>query len=136
MANIIRRSFSLNKPVDLLRILVAVFMGIHSIARMSLGIVDDFGTFLDATGYPLPLFLAWLITILEITGAILLIANTWVRYVSIYFIFQLVMGVLLVHLEEGWFVVGAGRNGMEYSVLLIICFVAIIWNDILVRKSS
>ena len=29
------------------------------------------------------------------------------------------MGILLVHAPEGWFVVGAGRNGMEYSVLLI-----------------
>ena len=29
------------------------------------------------------------------------------------------MGIVLVHAPEGWFVVGAGRNGMEYSVLLI-----------------
>ena len=29
------------------------------------------------------------------------------------------MGVVLIHAAEGWFVVGAGRNGMEYSLLLI-----------------
>jgi hypothetical protein len=28
-------------------------------------------------------------------------------------------GIALVHAPEGWFVVGLGRNGMEYSVLLI-----------------
>jgi hypothetical protein len=26
---------------------------------------------------------------------------------------------------KGWFVVGGGRNGMEYSVLLILCLVVI-----------
>jgi hypothetical protein len=29
-----------------------------------------------------------------------------------------------VHFQEGWFVVGGGRNGMEYSVLLMLCFTA------------
>ncbi len=29
------------------------------------------------------------------------------------------MGIVLVHAPAGWFVVGHGRNGMEYSVLLI-----------------
>ena len=27
----------------------------------------------------------------------------------------------MVHMPAGWFVVGLGRNGMEYSVLLIAC---------------
>ncbi|HEU4725815.1 MAG TPA: hypothetical protein VFU59_11025, partial [Candidatus Eisenbacteria bacterium] len=31
-----------------------------------------------------------------------------------------VAGIILVHAKEGWFVVGAGRNGMEYSVLLVV----------------
>ena len=32
------------------------------------------------------------------------------------------MGIILVHLREGWFVVGGGRNGVEYSVLLVSIF--------------
>ena len=36
-----------------------------------------------------------------------------------------IAGVVLVHAREGWFVVGAGRNGVEYSVLLIACLPAI-----------
>lgn len=35
-------------------------------------------------------------------------------------------GILLVHAREGWFVVGGGRNGMEYSVLLISSLIALI----------
>jgi len=35
-------------------------------------------------------------------------------------------GIALVHAPAGWFVVGLGRNGMEYSILLIICLAAVI----------
>lgn len=31
------------------------------------------------------------------------------------------VGIWLVHLPTGWFVLGLGRNGAEYSVLLITC---------------
>ena len=34
---------------------------------------------------------------------------------------------LVFHFPEGWFVVGAGRNGMEYSVLLIAVLAALAW---------
>ena len=42
-----------------------------------------------------------------------------------YFIVGLAVGIALVHAPSGWFVVGLGRNGMEYSVLLIVCLVAV-----------
>ena len=29
-------------------------------------------------------------------------------------------------MHAGWFVVGLGRNGMEYSVLIIACLVAVL----------
>ncbi|HKJ16853.1 MAG TPA: hypothetical protein VJ984_05875 [Xanthomonadales bacterium] len=37
------------------------------------------------------------------------------------------VGIVLVHAPEGWFVVGLGRNGMEYSVLLIVCLLSNAW---------
>ena len=37
------------------------------------------------------------------------------------------MGLILMPLPAGWFVVGLGRNGMEYSVLLIVCLGALAW---------
>ena len=36
-------------------------------------------------------------------------------------------GIVLVHAPAGWFVVGLGRNGMEYSVLLIACLLLVGW---------
>ncbi len=51
----------------------------------------------------------------------------WIRPLALYFAAQLAMGIVLVHAREGWFVVGAGRNGMEYSVLLIVVLLAVAW---------
>jgi putative oxidoreductase len=37
----------------------------------------------------------------------------------------LALGLFMVHLPEGWFVVGLGRNGVEYSVFLIVSLLAV-----------
>jgi putative oxidoreductase len=44
----------------------------------------------------------------------------------VWFILQLAAGVYLIHGRAGRFVVGAGRNGAEFSALLILCFVVIV----------
>jgi len=117
-------------PVGLLRIIVSLLLLIHGIARIYLGIVDDFGMFLSGAGFPLGIAIAWLITSAEIVGSLLLSLNIYVKYLTPYFGFQLLMGIFLVHLQEGWFVVGAGRNGVEYSVLLIVCLSVIFWDKL------
>ena len=108
-----------------LRVAVALLLGVHGVARVGLGIVDDFGGFLDGVGFPLSVALAWVITAVEIGGSALLVAGRWVRPVAVALAAELAVGVALVHAPEGWFVVGAGRNGMEYSVLLIAVLLAV-----------
>ena len=44
---------------------------------------------------------------------------------TIWFALIHAMGLILMHLPAGWFVVGLGRNGMEYSVLLIIALLCV-----------
>ncbi len=39
------------------------------------------------------------------------------------------MGLMLMRLPAGWFVVGLARNGMEYSVLLIIALLCVGFHD-------
>lgn len=108
-----------------IRVVVALLLITHGIARLALGIVDDFGVFLSSVGFPLGPLLAWTITVVEIVGGALLAAGRWVRPLALYFAAQLSLGIVLVHAREGWFVVGAGRNGMEYSVLLIAVLIAL-----------
>ena len=109
----------------LLRIVVAGLMLVHGAARIYLGIVDDFGEFLTLKEFPLGFYIAWAITIFEIIGSIILASGYYVSILALIFAVYLLAGILLVHLKDGWFVVGAGRNGVEYSVLLITVFLTI-----------
>ena len=104
-------------------------MLIHGIARIYFGIVDDFGEFLTLNNFPLGFYLAWAITSFEIVGSVLLAIGRYVAPLAIIFAVHLLCGILLVHLKEGWFVVGAGRNGVEYSVLLIVLFLIIAFSN-------
>ncbi len=105
--------------ITFLRWLVAGLLLIHGITRIALGLVDDFGGFLSGVGFPFGTALAWLITGTEVLGSLLLALGRWIRPLALFFAAEMVAGILLVHAQEGWFVVGAGRNGMVYSVLLI-----------------
>jgi putative oxidoreductase len=116
---------SRNFALIFLRITVALLMLIHGIARIYFGIVDDFGEFLTLNNFPLGFYLAWAITSFEIVGSVLLAIGRYVAPLAIIFAVHLLCGILLVHLKEGWFVVGAGKNGAEYSVLLIAVFITL-----------
>lgn len=109
--------------LTIVRIAAAGNMIIHGITRLSLGTVSNFDGWLTSLGFP-P-YTAWALTFFEILGGVAMIIGVrWTKYICIIFSLQLLMGIVLVHFPEGWFVVGAGRNGMEYSVLLIVCFVS------------
>lgn len=111
--------------IVIIRIFLAATMLVHGVARINAGGVAPFGEFLTISGFPLGFYIAWAITIFEIVGGIVLAAGYFVPVISLIFALQLVMGIVLVHAKEGWFVVGLGRNGMEYSVLLIVSFLAV-----------
>ena len=111
----------------LLRFMLAIIFITHSLARIYNGTVIDFGEkFLDSKGFaPIGLFLAMMVTAFEFVGSMLLMINRYVLIVSLVFIVQMVFGIALVHLTNGWFVVGSGVGGVEYSLLIIVSFLAI-----------
>lgn len=109
----------------LLRIVLGALMFVHGAARISNGTVDDFGAYLGSQGLPLGFYAAWAITLFELIGSVLLAAGFYTHIIAALFILELLTGVFLIHWREGWFVVGAGRNGIEYSVLLITCLAVI-----------
>ncbi len=112
--------------IGILRIGVAILLGIHGVTRIVIGGVVPFGEFLNLKGFPMGRGLAWAITGFEIVAALLLLMGQFIIPTSLLFIIELTMGIVLVHASEGWFVVGAGRNGVEYSVLLIVSLFALI----------
>ncbi len=112
-------SSNFRNAIIFLRVAVAAIMVIHGIGRIHFGFVDDLGGFLGSRGFPLYFYLGWGITIFEIVGGLAMAAGFAVAPIALLFIIELLTGIYLVHWTSGWFVVGAGRNGMEYSVLLI-----------------
>ncbi|MET3028920.1 DoxX family protein [Flavobacterium sp. UW10123] len=122
----------------LLRIAMAVILLTHSVFGMFNNGINDFGNlFLNQIGFaPFGLFLAWSIKLSHVAAAILLLANKYIKLAGFATIFVLIMGIILVHFKEGWFVVGGGRNGVEYNFLLIIVLFAIMYPDGIIRKQK
>lgn len=141
-----------------LRLTLAGLIGAHGWARWLSGGVAPFGQWLESQGWPAGLLMASAITLLEIAGTMVLLLTVllpmlpltpdtksatksatklsirqWperlvlplcLLYSAIY-----AMGILLVHAPAGWFVVGLGRNGAEYSVLLIVVLLCVGWQS-------
>lgn len=124
------------KGLILLRIAVAVILLTHSVFGIFNNGINDFGNlYLNQIGFaPFGVFLAWSIKLSHIVAAILLILNKYVRAAGFVTIFILIMGIVFVHFQEGWFVVGGGRNGVEYNFLLICVLLAIMFPNGLQKK--
>lgn len=110
--------------VIMLRVAVASVFVIHGLARVANGTVSGFGGFLSSWGLPAGVATAWAITLVEIAGGLALALGIGVRWLTAWFIIQIASGIVMVHAQSGWFVVGAGRNGVEYSVLIVACLFA------------
>lgn len=113
--------------LEILRVTVAVLILVHGVYRLAAGLVVPFGTWLDSIGFPFGYGWAMAVTLYELVGPALMLARRWTSLAALGHVAILTLGMILVHLPAGWFVVGGGRNGMEYSVLLIVSLLAIAW---------
>jgi putative oxidoreductase len=115
--------------LTVLRVAVASVFIVHGIARMVNGTVGGFGQFLGSQGLPLGVVVAWTLTLVEVAGGVALALGFCVRPLTAWYAAQILTGIALVHWSQGWFVVGAGRGGMEYSVLIVACLAAVFLAD-------
>lgn len=109
------------KALLIFRIIMPLFMVIHGVSRAYKHDVAGFGSYLTEEGFPAGLQLAWTITCLDAIGSLCIIAGFLVRVFCCLQIIELSLGIIMVHYACGWFVVGGGNNGMEYSILIILC---------------
>jgi len=116
---------SLKNALVLLRLSLAVVFLAHAVVRVANGSIPQFGQFLTAKGLPAGTLLVWLITIFELVGGLLLAAGRYVRWLSAGFIILLLVGILLIHASQGWFVGEHGTGGVEYSFVLIVAFLVV-----------
>lgn len=115
--------------LSIVRVSVATLIFIHGAFRASHWDpnVIGFGEWLSSLGFPEGLYWAAAVTIYELIAPLFILARRFVTLAAIGHIGILALGMVLVHFPAGWFVVGAGRNGMEYSVLLLAGLIAIAW---------
>jgi putative oxidoreductase len=109
----------------LLRLVLAGLIAAHGWARWIAGGVVPFGGWLDSQGLPFGLAIATAITAFEIAGTIALALGRFVAPLTVVYAAIYVVGIFMVHAKAGWFVVGLGRNGAEYSVLLVACLLCV-----------
>jgi putative oxidoreductase len=115
--------------LTVLRVAVASVFVVHGIARMVNGTVGGFGQYLGSQGFPLGVVIAWTLTLVEVGGGTAFALGFFVRPLCAWYAAQILTGIALVHWSAGWFVVGAGRGGMEYSVLIVACLAAVFLAD-------
>ena len=114
-----------------LRISLAIIFLLHAIVRIETkGSIDDFAksTF-NKIWFITPKMIVWGITSFEIIGGILLISGIFVKWISTGFIILLLMGILIIHTQLGWFVGEFGTGGCEYSFILIMAFIVVATTD-------
>lgn len=113
----------------LLRLPVAIILIMHSVPGMFNNSVNDFGNlYLNQIGFaPMGVYIAWAIKLSHVVCAVCFLLNKYIKWAAIVTIFVLIMGIVMVHYPEGWFVVGGGRNGVEFNVLLIFVLLSLIF---------
>ena len=120
----------MNNPargMDVVRITVALMLAVHGIHGVLIPKnVNGLGGYLDSIGFPFGVALAWAVMIIQITCSAALIFRRLIVPACVGHIVILGVGIGLFHAAAGWFVVGPGQGGVEYSLTLIACLFAVL----------
>ena len=102
----------------ILRVVVGVIFIAHGAPKIFGGMEGSAG-FFGSLGIPLPIVAAWMISLLEFLGGIALIAGFLVTPIALLLTTHMLIGILLVHAANGFYVVGReAQGGVEFNLLL------------------
>jgi len=117
-----------NEGMNIVRVATALIIGVHSVrGLLHPGDVNDFGEAFSHWGFPVGVLWAWVLVIGQFASCMALLFNRLVVPACICHAIILISGICIIHARYGWFVVGDGRNGVEFSVILLACLFAIAW---------
>lgn len=112
-------ALQLKHALLLLRVTVSAIFIAHAVTRFLNHTIPGFGEFLNNKGFVAGEAWVWLITVFEIAGGCLLAFGVGQRLLAYGFILLLLVGIVVIHAQLGWWVGEHGDGGMEYSVALI-----------------
>lgn len=125
------------KNTFLLRFALAIVMAMHSIPSIISGDVILFGReYLGSLGFGFfGIPLAILIKSIHLFSVFSLLFDKFIKLIAVLNILILVLGIIMIHAWEGWYVVGGGSNGVEFNFVLIFIFLSFLFpNGILKTK--
>jgi putative oxidoreductase len=102
----------------ILRVALGVTFIAHGLPKLTGGIEMTAGMF-EGLGIPAPVLAAWLVALLETIGGLLLIIGFLVTPTALLLFGHMLLGIVLVHSSNGWYVIERGQGGVEFSVILI-----------------
>lgn len=116
---------------NLLRIALCAIVFTHGIYRYHEGTLPVLGRLLEESGFPhgTGYFLACCVNLAETIGASLLALGILVWPLCLVLSLIYFTGIVIFHWQAGFFVVGPGTGGWEYSALLITCLVTVAWDN-------
>lgn len=113
----------------LLRGMVALIFMAHAVVRLVNGSVAGFGAFLETQGLPAGVQWVYSISAFEIGGGALLALGIRVKWICAGLATIVIVGIVLIHFQLGWFVGEHGVGGMEFSWLLVFALLALAAED-------
>ena len=100
----------------ILRIVLGVIFVAHGWPKV--GSMDSTTAMLGSVGIPLPMLAAWAVTILELGGGLLLLAGFLVTPVALLLTVHMLLGIIMVHAANGFYVIDLGTGGVEFNLIL------------------
>lgn len=118
----------LQRGMDIVRIGVALIILMHPLHGYThMANIPRFGEFLTELGYPFGTTLAWLVLLVQTASSLALLANRLVVPACIGHIVVICFGLIHVHAQYGWYVVGPGQGGMEWGFILLSSLFGVMW---------
>ncbi len=114
---------------DLLRLAICAILFTHGAYRLATGEYVGLGHLLHEDGFPDGVLLPILVCLAETAGTLLVALRlaVWPLIAVLSTIY--ITGIVLYHGPSGFFVVGPGENGWEYSALILVCLWVTAWEN-------
>ena len=104
--------------LTILRVVLGMIFLAHGWPKL-FGGIEFTSSFLTSLGVPFSSVAAWILALLETLGGILLVVGYVVAPVALLLIVHTLTGIFLVHLPNGFYVVGPGQGGIEFNLVLV-----------------
>ena len=100
-------------PLALRLYLAPIFWmaGSNKLASMD-STIEWFGNADWGLGLPFPALLAWMATLTEVGGAVLLVLGLGVRWISVPLMVTMVVAMVTVHWQNGWLAIAEGSQSL------------------------